>query len=295
MEPSARSCGQLPRRAVYAARAAGAIARSPAEGLERLRERVAERRERREPHARYVAETSWVRPLHDLLDARFPCDVVAGFWTIWFDATAMLATAGLVTGRGSYGGWDDADAALARALWCIVIHLRPRTVLETGVARGMTTRVALEAIARNDEGRLWSIDVPPLLERDLGAQTGAAVPAALRDRWELVRGSSRRRLPSLIGALGSVDVFVHDSMHTARNVSFELERVWPALRPGGVILVDDVGHNDAFAAFTRSTPGLRSLIAGHDDGRGMFGVIKKAETVVASAAVHRPTGVVMSP
>jgi hypothetical protein len=281
VETSARSFGQLPRRAVYAARAAGAIARDPFEGLERLRERAAERRERRRPQPEYAAEADWGRPLHELLDTRFPCDLVAGFWTIWFDATAMLATAGLVTGRGSYGGWDDADAAFASAVWCAATHLRPRHVVETGVARGMTTRVALEALRHNGDGRLWSIDVPPLIERGLASQTGAAVPAAVRDRWELVLGSSRRRLPSLVGALGRVDVFVHDSMHTGRNVSFELGSIWPVLSPGGVILVDDVDHNDAFDTFTRTTPGLRSIVARHDDGRGMFGIIRKDASAVA--------------
>ena len=59
----------------------------------------------------------------------------------------------------------------------------------------------------------------------------AAVPERLHGRWTLIRGSSRQRLPPLVAELGQLDLFLHDSRHTARNVLFELEQVWPALSP----------------------------------------------------------------
>jgi hypothetical protein len=43
-------------------------------------------------------------------------------------------------------------------LWEQVLAL-----VETGVAHGITSRFVLEALQRNGGGRLWSIDVPPLL------------------------------------------------------------------------------------------------------------------------------------
>jgi hypothetical protein len=56
-------------------------------------------------------------------------------------------------------------------------------------------------------------------------------------------GSSRRRLPKLLSELDQIDLFIHDSLHSERNVRFELDRAWTKLRPGGAIIVDDVDAN----------------------------------------------------
>ena len=77
-----------------------------------------------------------------------------------------------------------------------------------------------------------------------------AVPEDLRSRWTYVRGTSRRRLPGLVRKLQRVDLFIHDSLHTARNTCFELGTVWPALPPGGVAVVDDIDRNLGFSRFT---------------------------------------------
>jgi predicted O-methyltransferase YrrM len=162
-------------------------------------------------------------------------------------------------------------------------------VLETGVARGLTTRAILEALERNGTGHLWSVDLPPLLEHDLSDETGAAVPARLYDRWTLVRGSSRRVLPELIADLGQIDLFVHDSMHTTRNLRFELERIWPALRSGGAALIDDVEKNAATAQFLQAHPPTPTVICAADDGKVLIGCLFKREGRLAAASNGRRT------
>lgn len=144
--------------------------------------------------------------------------------------------------------------------------------METGVARGITSRFVLEGLERNGAGRLWSIDLPPFRDRELRAQIGAAVPAPRRDRWTLIGGSSRRCLPRLLRELGEIELFIHDSLHTERNLCFELDRAWPALTPGGLALADDVHRNCGFRRFTAATPQHRSLVCPSDDERGLFGV-----------------------
>jgi hypothetical protein len=49
----------------------------------------------------------------------------------------------------------------------------------------------LEALQRNGGGRLWSIDVPPLVLPELHQEIGVAVPDALRTDWILIRGEQR--------------------------------------------------------------------------------------------------------
>jgi Methyltransferase domain len=269
--PTTRSFG----RVGYAVRAARAIAAQPYEGAERTLERLAERLDRRRPPWPYQATEPCEARVHDLLGAPWPCEEQEGFERVWDAVTADLATRGLRVGRGAFGGWDDADVRLGRLAWCLARHLRPERVVETGVARGLTTRVLLEALVGNGGGRLWSIDLPPLLERGLADETGAAVPDRLRDRWTLLRGSSRRLLGGLVAGLGRIELFVHDSMHTTRNVLFELECVWPALAPGGAALIDDVERNAGTGRFLQAHPETAAVISTSGDAVALIGCLVK--------------------
>jgi hypothetical protein len=69
-------------------------------------------------------------------------------------------------------------------------------------------------------------------------------------------------------------MFVHDSLHTARNMRFELRTVWPAMDRRGLLLVDDV-DNQAFRDFVQESGGPPSLVMRSGDGPWMFGVVRK--------------------
>jgi predicted O-methyltransferase YrrM len=251
-----------------------AIAAHPREGVERVRERLATRQDRRRGTS-IGPLSDGERELHELLGVSWPCREIREFEPIWEAMLGTLADRGLVRGRGAFGGWDDGDPRLCRLVWCSTRHLRPERVIETGVGRGLTTRVVLDALERNGAGHLWSVDLPPLLDRHLAAETGAMVTPGLMRRWTLIHGSSRHVLPKLLDDLGSVQLFVHDSMHTTRNVTFELEHVWPALSAGAVALVDDVDRNDAFARFIRARPEVGAIVCAADDGRALVGAAVK--------------------
>lgn len=265
---------RLLSRVRYVRRASLAVAAQPYEGMERSLERIAELRESRRDPWPYRATEACEERLHTMLGAPWPCDR-DGFEEVWSAALGDLEARGLRVGRGAFGGWDDGDPRLGRLAWCAVRHLRPRRIVETGVARGLTTRVLLEALDRNGGGRLWSIDLPPLLDSDLAEETGVAVPDRLRDRWTLLRGSSRRLLPGLVESLGRVDLFLHDSMHTARNLRFELEQVWPALPPGGAMLIDDVERNAATGRFMQTRPNVPAAICSAEDGEVLIAALVK--------------------
>jgi predicted O-methyltransferase YrrM len=76
------------------------------------------------------------------------------------------------------------------------------------------------------------------------------VPPELRDRWQLVLGRSQDALPPLLERLAGIDLFMHDSEHSYECMSFEFASAWSALRPGGVLIADDVNVNSAWGEFT---------------------------------------------
>jgi hypothetical protein len=243
------------------------IISNPVEAALYILEHVSMRHEYR---PNYEPEPNWELRLHDWFGAAWPCPECATVDALWRNITSELHALGLRFGRQTYGEYSDAEISLARAAWCTVLHQRASVVLETGVARGVTSRIVLEALIRNDHGYLWSIDLPHPFEKNLHRQTGAAVPASHRARWSYIKGSSRRRLPSLLRSLARIDLFIHDSLHTARNTRFEMEQTLNAMAPGGIMIVDDIGTHQGFADFARDFPSLETLVCPHSDRTGSF-------------------------
>ncbi len=260
------------------------IAADPVQLWLTIQDEYAARREASKPRHQYDFDVHWEQRLHESLGAPWPCPAAAEFWTVWTQVNTELEAKGIQPGPESFQWWNDGDAGLTRAIWCLTRHLRPKKVVETGVAHGVTSRCVLEALARNGDGRLWSIDLPPV-DRFWRQQVGAAVGDRFADRWTYIAGSSRRRLPELLSSLGEIDLFIHDSLHSERNVRFELDRAWVALAAKGAIVVDDVDANWGFHSFSRAFPGHQFMIGEaeplHPDLRrfnkkGLFGIILKS-------------------
>jgi predicted O-methyltransferase YrrM len=152
-----------------------------------------------------------------------------------------------------------ADSLFARLCYLACRLTTPETVVETGVAYGVSSAYVLRALEQNGRGTLQSVDLPPL-RREYERFWGVAVPEDLREGWRLHRGASRRVLPGLLRESGPVGLFVHDSLHTRRNMRREFDAVWPSLTPGGLLLADDVERNGAFADLRRKGPTLWRVV-----------------------------------
>jgi hypothetical protein len=170
----------------------------------------------------------------------------------------MIRTARRTCADPQLGGWIDfVSGAL---VYILVRHTRPAVVIETGVGPGGTTAFILLALAHNHKGTLHSIDLPgndalvyPPLGRAFNIhvpeslETGWLVPPGLKDRWELVLGDSREKLPEVLQAVDRVDVFLHDSLHTNEHILMEFEAVLPHMSDGGLLLCDDVKESWSLA------------------------------------------------
>jgi hypothetical protein len=263
------------------------IAADPIESWVRFREQYAAHREGLVPPNLYRPDRDWESRLHSLINLVTSDELISEFWVLWAVLIGEMQEKGIQAGPASFKGWNDGDAGLVRAIWCLVRHLKPRNVVETGVAHGVTSRFILEALEKNGDGHLWSIDRPPM-EPEWKQHIGIAVGERLRHRWSYILGSSSRRLPNLLATLGQIDIFIHDSLHSERNVRFEIDRAWAVLRPGGAIIVDDIDVNRGFHSFTQAFPGHHSLVCEAEPVRpdlrrfnrkGMFGVVLKKEVV----------------
>lgn len=171
------------------------------------------------------------------------------------------------------GLYGVADTNLTELQYVVTRALRPRTVVETGVWRGLSSWTLLAALDANGTGRLVSVDFPPL-DPAQRVDVGHLVPDRLRARWTLEIGPSRQVLPRVLDACGPLDVFVHDSDHTYFSMMREFRTGWGALAAGGVLLSDDIEANHAFVKFARRV-GQPPLIAAKRQRAGYLGLLRK--------------------
>jgi len=73
----------------------------------------------------------------------------------------------------------------------------------------------------------------------------------------------------------TIDIFIHDSLHTPQTMKYEFEKAWPYLRAGGLLVSDDVEGNSAFVDFVNSHGVQRWFTAPKAAKAGLFGVAFK--------------------
>jgi len=148
----------------------------------------------------------------------------------------------------------------ARLLYVFCRHLKPKIIIETGVASGLSSFMLLSAIEKNNVGKLVSIDLPPSkeLNKKIGQRAlipqnknvGWLIPEKLKKNWDLKLGDSKIILPKILKEVEKCDLFLHDSDHSFEHMIWEFETVWPYLRMA--LLSDDVNQNKAFENFASS-------------------------------------------
>ncbi len=164
------------------------------------------------------------------------------------------------TRRFSTYGWGI-NSTLGTILYTVCRKILPDTVVETGVASGVSSSYILCALNENSRGTLYSIDLPSRRTE----QSGWLIPDYLRHRWELIPGRSFEKLLPLLERLRTIDIFLHDSDHSYRNMLWEFQTAWGCLRTGGILLSHNIDWSDAFTDFTQSNK-ARPVILGDTGG-----------------------------
>lgn len=151
-------------------------------------------------------------------------------------------------------GTGSLDTESGMLLYLLTRTMCPEIVLETGVARGISSSFILKGLDQNNRGKLYSIDLHCREGVAVPAdkKLGWAIPEALKGKWTLILGESNKVLPKLLREIGNIDIFFHDSRHTYQTMMSEYNIIWPYLKVGGLLLSDDATSNDAFLDFADS-------------------------------------------
>lgn len=150
-------------------------------------------------------------------------------------------------------------------------HRATGNVVETGVAAGWSSLAILLALERTG-GRLASTDLPyPYLSHDRD-WVGVAVPERLKPNWRLTRGADRDVLPQVVAEAAPFDLAHYDSDKSYRGARWAYELLWDSLRPGGVLIADDISDHLAFRDFSREI-GVRGSVI--PDGEKFQGILHR--------------------
>ena len=123
-------------------------------------------------------------------------------------------------------------------------------ILETGVAYGWSTLSILLNLESRNKGHLTSIDMP-FMGFENEEDVGCVVPERLKEnRWTLIRLPDKEGLPQAIRKFSPFDFCHYDSDKSYSGKKWAYPKIWKALRPGGVLISDDISDNIAFKEFS---------------------------------------------
>lgn len=148
---------------------------------------------------------------------------------------------------GNNNKWEGPiNTDSSRLLYHIVRKTKPKTIVETGVSKGVSTFFILNALHKNKTGELHSFDIIP--------SAGCILSNHERKKWNLIildKRNARMEFYKAIEGVGNIDIFLHDSDHSYKNQFFEYSVVFPKITGKGYLLSDDVDSSYAFLDFTR--------------------------------------------
>lgn len=188
--------------------------------------------------------TSWgidIAPFRDRL----------AYWQPLFEETLQSIAA-----RGGQQGSISLQDGIV--LYALARSLRPRAVVETGVAAGASTTFISAALIDNGAGNLYSIELPLRDVEGVRHRDGAmfdwprdgvawAVPSYIRDRigqrHTLILEDVKTALPSLLSRIREVDLFFHDDLHEPHHMLLQYRLVWNHLSEGGFLVSDDINYS----------------------------------------------------
>lgn len=128
-------------------------------------------------------------------------------------------------------------------LYSIIRKSKPKTVIETGIANGLSTRLILSALNKNEQGKLISVDI--------NNDVGGFLKGFDTSRWVCKIGKPREGFLSALSMVDGLDIFMHDSAHSYENMLFEYREAFKKLTQYGIVMSDDVNANSAFIEFSK--------------------------------------------
>ena len=138
-------------------------------------------------------------------------------------------------------GWGGVSAADLITIRDLVAERRPGTVVEVGVASGLSAGFVGQFLGAIGGGRLVGVDLATRFYADQSRPVGFLAPPLMPATvsWTLVSPGTAFDLSAVVEA-ETVDLAFIDGDHEHPWPTLDLIAVLPLMKPGGVVVFDDV-------------------------------------------------------
>ena len=161
---------------------------------------------------------------------------------------SLKAKAKIEISNNTFGG-----GGAAAVCYFFTRSIRPKTIVETGVASGFVTYAFLQGLEDNKkEGRLYSSDLPYLKIKDSHRFIGELVPKHFKANWKLALKGDSQNLKYFLKEVQFVDIFHYDSDKSYLGRYRTMSKVLPKMSSSGVIIMDDIQDNCFFSDFIKA-------------------------------------------
>lgn len=131
-------------------------------------------------------------------------------------------------------------------IYNLILYLKPKKILETGVAFGWSTLVLI--LSKQKNSNLTSIDLS-YPTKNSEKLVGGAIPSNLKNKFTLLMGIDNYYLKKFCKQKKTYD-FIHydsDKSYDGRKKNYDL--IWKLLDKNGCFISDDISDNSAFYEF----------------------------------------------
>jgi predicted O-methyltransferase YrrM len=153
---------------------------------------------------------------------------------------------------GAFIRWMSVPPVWARLLMRIVRELRPESCLELGTGAGVSAAYQAAALELNGSGRLTT------LERDavwFQVAREGLLGLGLDRRARVHSASPSGAIDAAIAEVGALDFAFIDADHTREATLQHFDLLVPRMRPGAVVLLDDITWDDGMRSAWKTVAG----------------------------------------
>lgn len=164
-------------------------------------------------------------------------------------------------------------------LYFLTRYTHPETIVETGVATGLSSYAFLSAMKTNGKGTLHSSDFPYLRLPNPERYIGIVVADNLKENWHLYIEGDEFNLPKILETVQDIDLFHYDSDKSYSGRKFAMSKVENRMKKNGIILIDDIQDNSFFYDYVEMRK-VSNWKVFEFEGKyiGMIGIPEKALT-----------------
>ena len=155
----------------------------------------------------------------------------------------------------------------------IIRQVKPKKILEIGVAAGGGSSIILNAIKDIDNSLLYSIDYSKKFYRDKHKNSGFIVEEKfphLLAKWKLYTGGVAAKFIDEIG--GNIDLCLLDAMHSNPGEILDFLMILPYLDKNAVIVIHDIFTSNTCLTLFNTMRGKKIIFKDKDEIFNNYGI-----------------------